>query len=214
MSYHHDHNHTANVRSQFRAGKSPQSYAAVVGTVEQSSERPVTGRSGDHLQFYLEVGGGARYQVDVNAQSSDGSAVEVYIADQDVNPSGTNPDEPFGAPAYGVFPNARLSYEAMGLTDDDFAPLSYFRIDGQLRSALNAAQVVSVYGMVFDDGGAAGKGIHETHFNPSKTNQDGAVATYTVDSGTGNPKRTWFFFKFQNERLETAAGVVAAGEAR
>jgi hypothetical protein len=201
MSYYHDHNHAADVRAQFSAGKSPESYAAVVGTVEQSSEQPITGRSGDHLQFYVDVGGGARYQVDVNTLSSDGSAVEVYIADQGVNPSGTNPVEPFGAPAYGVFPNAQLSYAAMGLNDGDFAPLSYERIDGQLRAALNAAHFVSVYGMTFDDGGPDGKGIHETHFNPGEANQDGAILIYSVDSGTGNPKRTWFFFKFQNERL-------------
>jgi hypothetical protein len=201
MSYHHDHNHTVNVRAQFRAGRSPQQYAAVVGTVEQSTEHPIMGRAGDHLQFYLDVGGGVRYQVDINTESSDGSEIEVYIADQDVNPSGSNPDEPFGAPAYGVFPNAAVSYKAMGLNDGDFAPLSDFRIDGQLEAALNAADFVTVYGMTFDDGGADGKGVHETHFNKGKTNQDGAILIYSVDSATGNPKRTWFFFKCQNDSI-------------
>lgn len=201
MSYHHDHTHTANVRSRLRSGRSPESYAAVVGTIAQSSERPITGRGGDHLQFYVDVGGGARYQVDVNTQSEDGSAIGVYIANQDIDPVGTNPDEPFGAPAYGAFPNAQLSYQAMGLNDGDFAPLPYYRIDGQLRAALNAAHFVSIYGMTFDDGGADGKGIHDTHFNRGKTNEDGAILIYLVDSTTGKPKRTWFFFKFQNDRL-------------
>lgn len=201
MSYHHDHDHTKPVRAQFRAGKTPQSYAAVVGTIEQDTEKPITGRSGDHLQFYIAIGGGSRYQVDVNTQSEDGSDVEVYIADQDVNPSGTNPDEPFGAPAYGVFPKAQLSYRSMGLTDADFKPLPYFRIDGQLTAALNAAQFIAVYGMTFDDGGDDGKGVHQTHFNPGEANQDGALLVYSVDPATERPKRTWFFFKFENESL-------------
>jgi len=208
MSYHHDHTHLTDVRSQFTAGRTPESYAAVVGTVEQDSERPITGRSGDHLQFYLDVGGGARYQVDVNTQSEDGSAIGVYIADQNVNTSGTNPDEPFGAPAYGVFPNAQLGYQAMGLTDQDFTPLPYSRIEGQLEAALNASHFVSVYGLTFDDGGPDGKGVHETHYNPGRLNQDGALAVYSVDAGTGNPKRTWFFFKFQNDKIGRAGGVV------
>lgn len=201
MSYHHDHTHTSNVRAQFRAGKSPEQFAGVVGTVEQSTEKPITGRNGDHLQFYLDVGGGSRYQIDVNTQSSDGSEIGVYIADQDVNTSGSNPDEPFGAPAYGVFPNATLSYAAMGLNDKDFAPLPYFRIESQLEAALNASDFVVAYGLSFDDGGSDGKGVHQTHFNPSKANQDGAIAVYSVDSGTKNPKRSWFFFKFQNEQI-------------
>jgi hypothetical protein len=73
MSYHLDHNHTTNIRAQLSSGSSPDRYAAVVGTIVQDSERPITGRSGDHLQFYVNIGGGARYQVDVNTQSSDGS---------------------------------------------------------------------------------------------------------------------------------------------
>jgi hypothetical protein len=201
VSYHHDHKHTANVRAQFRAGRSPESYAAIVGTVEQNSEEPLTGRSGDHLQFCINVGGGKRYQVDVNTQSGDGTPIMVYIADQDTNPSGMNPDEPFGAPAYGVFPDAQLSYESMGLNDNDFYPLSYYRIDGQLGTALTTAYFVSVYGMTFDDGGPDGKGIHQTHYNKGGRNQDGAVLIYSVDAGTGNPKRTWYFFKFSDDSL-------------
>jgi len=202
MSYYHDHRHTENVRSQFRAGRTAQSFAAVVGTVEQATEKPIIGRSGDHLQFDLEIGVGASYQVDVNAQSSDGSPVDVYIADQDINPSGTNPDEPFGAPAFGVFPSAQLSYAAMGLTDDDFTAVSDSRIEGQLESLLNASQFVAVYGMTFDDGGPNGKGIHETHFNPAQQNEDGALAIYSVDGQTDKPKRTWVFFKFGNESIK------------
>ena len=163
-----------------QAGKSPQQqYAAVVGTVEQTTEHPIIGRAGDHLQFYLDVGGGARYQVDVNTQSSDGSDIEVYIADQDVNAAGSNPDEPFKArPPMASFPMLAVSYKAMGLNDGDFAPLSDFRIDGQLESALNAADFVTVYGMTFDDGGPDGKGVHETHYNKGKTNQDGGPSWF------------------------------------
>ena len=196
MSYHHDHNHTRNVREKFHSGKTPRSFTAVVGTVDQNSERPISGHSGDHLQFYVEVGGGARYQVDVNTQSEDGSDVLVYIADQNTEPSGNNPDEPFGAPAYGVFPNAQLSYKEMGLKDGDFAPMTYFRIDGQL----NASEFVVVYGMSFDDGGPDGKGVHEVHYNGG-ANHDGALLIYSLDAATGKPKRTWFFFRFKDSTI-------------
>ncbi len=200
MSYHHDHNHTTDVRAQFRAGRYPESYAALVGTIEQGSEKAITGRSGDHIQFYLSVGGGARYQVDVNTQSTDGTAINVYIADQSVNPSGTNPDEPFGAPAYGLFPAAALSYPKIGLTNKDFSPLSYYRIEGQLTSALQASSFVTVYGLTFDDGGTDGKGVHETHFT-GRPDQDGALVIYSIDPASGAPVRTWFFFKFANQNI-------------
>ncbi|RUL72502.1 DUF2278 family protein [Dyella choica] len=200
MFFHHDHTHTSNIRSKFRSGKSPELYAAVVGTIVQDSEKPITGRSGDHLQFYLDIGNGTRYQVDVNTQSLDGSQVDVYIADQDLGDSDPESSDPFGPPAYGVFPNSQLSYKAVGLSDSDFAPVTYFRLDGQLKAALSTATFVSVYGMTFEDGDAV-RGIHETHFNPGKANQDGAVVVYWTDSGTGKLKRTWFFFKFENQHM-------------
>jgi hypothetical protein len=208
MSYHHDHIHTSNIRAQLRDGRSPESYAAVVGTVEQSSEHPITGRNGDHLQFYIDVGGGARYQVDFNSQPHTAYEIGVYVADQDIPPDDVNPDEPFGAPAYGVFPSAKLSYEAIGLNDGDFEPLNYYRIDGQLDAALNSAHHVSIYGLTFDDGGSDGKGVHQTHFNKGDANEDGALLIYWVDSSTGKPKRTWFFFKFQDDAIPsgTASG--------
>ena len=202
MSYYHDHAHTKNVRPQLRSAHASQSYAAVVGTVDQESEKPITGRSGDHLQFYVSIGNGARVQVDVNTQSRNGSPVQVYIADQDVNASGPNPaDEPFGSPAYGFFPNASLSYTAIGLVGSDFKDISVTRIDGQLEAALNVAEFVTIYGQTFDDGGPDGKGVHETHFNPSMSNQDGALLIYSKDRVTGKPKRTWFFFKFESDNL-------------
>lgn len=201
MSYHLDHSHLANVRAQFRAGQSPQYYAAVVGTLVKDSEQPVFGRNGDHLQFYVDIGGGNRFQVDVNTQSRDGSEIEVYVASQDVNPSGTNPTQPFGAPAYGVFTDAQLSYGAMGLNDNDFDQIPYFRFDNLLQAKLEAAAFVSIYGMAFDDGGPTGKGIHEIHYNPGETDQDGAVLIYSTDPSTGNPLRTWFFCKFAEDNL-------------
>jgi hypothetical protein len=194
------------MRDQFRDGNTPERYAAVVGTIAQNSERPITGRSGDHLQFYLQIGNGMQYQIDVNTQSSDGSNIEVYIADQDIDQTGTNPGEPFGAPAYGVFPDAHLSYAAMGLTDADFAPMAYYRIDGQLSAALNTASFVTVYGMSFDDGGSNGKGVHDTHYNPEDVDQDGAIAIYWLDPTTNAPKRSWFFFKFQDETIPADDG--------
>lgn len=198
MSYYHDHNHTS--PQQFQSGKTPQRYGALVGTVESNSERPITGRSGDHLQFYVSVNDSLAYQVDVNTQSRDGSDIEVYIATQSLQADDANPAEPFGPPAYGVFPTAQLSYAAMGLNDTEFEAIAYNRIDGQLKAALDAAHFVAIYGMMFDDGGDNGKGIHETHFT-GRANQDGAIAIYGVDGQTGEPVRTWFFFKFETDSI-------------
>jgi len=196
------HSHIQNARTRHHGRTLSQGYAAVVGTVETGSERPITGRSGDHLQFYIDAGAGARYQVDVNTQSRDGTDVLVHIADEALDESGSaNPSQPFGAPDYGVSSDAQLSYKAMGLKDGDFTPLSYSRIEARLETALNAAAFVAVYGMTFDDGGRNGKGVHDIHFNPGKTNRDGALAIYSQDAGTGKPRRTWFFFKFQGETI-------------
>lgn len=199
MSYYHDHTHVTPARATFRSGSSPESYGSIVGTIEQSTEHPITGRSGDHLQFDVQIGNGISYQVDVNTQSENGTATELYVAVQDLQPVGSNPDEPFGPPTYGVFPNAQLSYTAIGLTDDDFAPVSDTRLDSQLEAALNQATFVAIYGQTFDDGGANGKGIHDVHYT-GKPNQDGAIAIYAVDSN-GKPTRTWFYFKFQEDDI-------------
>lgn len=42
MSYYQDHTHVAPARDQFRSGSSPDSYGSVVGTIEQSTEHPIT----------------------------------------------------------------------------------------------------------------------------------------------------------------------------
>lgn len=198
MSYYRDHQHTTSARSRYHSGSATQSYGAIVGTVETNTEKPITGQHGDHLQFYVDIGGSARYQVDVNTQSMDGSAIGVYIAVENLTPDPQNP--PFGHPSYGVEPSAQLSYAGLGLTDADFVPMSYSRIDSQLEAALNASTFVAIYGMMFDDGGADGKGIHETHYT-GKPNQDGALAIYAVDATSNHPIRTWFFFKFQEDHI-------------
>lgn len=201
MSYYHNHNHTTNLRSNFTSGKSPQTYASVVGTVVQDSEKPITGRSGDHLQFYVDIGGGTRYQVDVNTQSSDGSEVEVYVANEAIPASTANANQPFGPQAYGLFPDAKLSYAGLGLTNNDFEATPYSQLDNLLKAKLDASTFVAIYGMTFDDGGENGKGIHETHFNHGKTNQDGALVIYSIDPNTNATGRTWFFFKFNEDSV-------------
>lgn len=57
--------------------------------------------------------------------------------------------------------------------------------------ALHQGIAVGVYGQVFDDGGADGKGIHETHYDRGRTNEDGALAVYRNDA-RDKPRRTWF----------------------
>ncbi len=37
----------------------------------------------------------------------------------------------------------------------------------------------------------------------------GTVLVYSVDAATGKPKRTWFFFKFQNQTLGAAPSAFA-----
>jgi hypothetical protein len=200
-SHYREHSHTEPPRNGFRSGLSSQSFASVVGTVDQESEEPIVGPSGDHLKFFIQIGGGVSYQVDVNTLSRDGSEIEVYVADENLNPVGTNASEPFGAPAFGVFPDARLSYQGLGLTDQEFIPISSSRIETLLENALNQSTFVAVYGQVYDDGGSNGKGVHETHLDPSQSNEDGAVAVYIQDPATGAPKRTWFFFKFAEDHI-------------
>jgi len=202
MSYYSNHRHISNISDRFRSGNSELAYGAVVGAVEISTERPIQGRNGDHLQFYISVSADAAYQVDVNTQSRDSSEIGVYIAEEKLDP--ISPDAPFGAENFGVDRSAELNYRAIGLTDDDFAPLPYTRIENQLKADLGTAKFVTAYGMTFDDGGADGKGVHEIHFNPTAPaapNQDGALALYTLDAATGKPKRIWYFFEFQEDRI-------------
>ena len=198
LQYYTDHAHIS--PRVFRNARPEESFAAVVGTAETPTEREIVGRNGEHLQFYVNIHTAVRYQVDVNIQSSDGTPIEVYVGGEDLDPQGTNPDEPPGTPTYGVFPNASLSYKAHGLADTQFVPVSASRIQSQLEAALSQSEFVAIYGLVFDDGGPGGKGIHETHFDSLRKNQDGAVVIYSIDSNN-NPSRMWFFFKFSEDRI-------------
>jgi hypothetical protein len=199
-NHYRNHNHTTNLQAKLRARPAP-SYAAVVGTVDLSTEKDIMGRSGDHLQFYVNIGGNLRYQADINTQSKDGSEVLVYVADETLDASENNP--PFGFPAYGVFPapDTKLSYKALGLQENQFAATSDTRVEAQLEATLGQSEFVAIYGFVFDDGGDDGKGIHETHLNPGKVGEDGAVAVFIQPDDGKPPIRRWFFFKFQGENI-------------
>ncbi|MGX7873191.1 deoxyribonuclease II family protein [Mesorhizobium sp. ORM6] len=213
MSHFLDVVHVTSAGHDIVAGAAPQVFASVVGIVDQTTEHPITGRSGSHLQFYVEAGASIRYQVDVNIQSRDGSEIEVYVGHDPLQPAGTNPAQPFGTPAYGVFKNAQLSYRGLGLSDDKFTPMSASRILSMLDAALTQSEFVSVYGLVFNDGGASGRGIHEAHFT-GKANQDGAIAVYILDTATQTPKRTWFFFKFREDSIESSTTAPFGPESR
>jgi hypothetical protein len=206
MPFHYSHKHMQDVRGRFQPGLAPDKYAAVVGTPVKGEDKPITGPSGDHLQFYIDAGDAGRYQVDVNTQSKDGSAVEVYVAVEQAPQQGTDAGGGSGLPALGIFPDAELSYRSLGLKEADFAPLSYYRIDSLLSAALDQADVVSAYGMTFDDGGANGKGIHDIHMDSnSARGQDGALLVYSAKDGKVE-ERTWYFFKFKDENLTGPAG--------
>jgi len=205
MSYYRDNRHLSNISGRFRSGNSPLTYGAVIGQLDISSERPIQGRNGDHLQFYISAGQAGAYQVDVNTQSRDGTEIGVYIAEETLDPAANGGQgQPFGQPSLGVDLNAALSYKAIGLDDGNFVLLPYTRIESQLEADLGAAQFVAAYGMTFDDGGEDGKGLHETHFNPKAPgapDRDGALALYTVDTVSGKPKRVWYFFKFAGDSI-------------
>ena len=194
-------------RRQFTSGNSPLTYGAVVGTLDKSTEKPIQGRNGDHLQFYLGTQNGQSYQVDVNTASRDGTDVGVYIAEEPLSVAEDASDgNPFGLEHFGFDDSAALSYRTIGLNDAEFVALSYIRIENQLEADLGTAQFVAAYGMMFDDGGPNGKGIHDIHYNPTAKgapDQDGALALYTLDA-QGKPKRIWYFFKFQNDSIGTA----------
>ncbi|MBW4023226.1 MAG: YukJ family protein [Proteobacteria bacterium] len=204
MSYYRNTRPQLN-RGQFISGNSPLTYGAIIGTLEVSTERPIQGRNGDHLQFYLKTQDNRYYQADVNTRSRDGSDIGVYIAEEPLPPAtDATPTNPFGPEHLGFDGHALLSYRKIGLTDQDFVALDYTRIEGQLEADLGAARFVMAYGMAFDDGGPNGKGIHEVHFNPSAPgapDQDGALALYTLDAQTMAPKRVWYFFKFRDDNI-------------
>jgi hypothetical protein len=177
-----------------------------VGKLAAQSDRPIQGRNGDHLQFYLDTQDGNFYQVDVNTQSRDGSEVQIYIAEEPIpSAQDASSDNPFGSEAFGPDENAALSYKAIGLSNGDFVALSYIRIESQLEADLGTASFVTAYGMMFDDGGPDGRGIHDIHYNPTARgapNQDGALALYSQDATTKALKRTWYFFKFNDETID------------
>lgn len=196
--YYRDHNHTT--QRDLRPA-SAQFYGAVVGTVDTGTEKAVTGYNGNHLQFYIAAGPSLRYRVDVNTLSRNGAAILTYVADETLSPNSSGP--PFGFPSYGVFtaPEVKLSYKETGISDDQFAPVSYMRIESQLEAALGQADFVVAYGQIFDDGGANGKGIHDTHRNPSKPEQDGAIVVYLTMQPNQSLIRRWFFFMFNDESV-------------
>jgi hypothetical protein len=93
------------------------------------------------------------------------------------------------------------AYQGMGLSNEHFIPASDTRIEAQLEAALGQSEFVAIYGQMFDDGGDNGKGIHETHRNPDKADQDGAVVVY-IAAQPGQPLvRRWFFFMFHGETV-------------
>ncbi|WP_206952215.1 hypothetical protein [Trinickia acidisoli] len=197
MNYYTEHRYAEPLH--LTPAATPERYAAVVGAAVVSTEHEIMGRDGEHCQFYVDIGNGVRYQVDVNIQSSDGQAIEMYVGAENVDPVGVTPDEPFGTPQYGVFP-ASLGYAGIGLADAMFAPVSAVRIAQQIEAALAQSTFVAVYGFTFDDGGPGGKGIHDTHLNVAHADQDGALAIYGKDA-SGQPQRKWFFFKFAEDHI-------------
>jgi hypothetical protein len=202
MAFHFTHKHTQDVRGDFRPATSPGRYAAVVGKPITGDDKPITGPSGDHLQFFVDAGEAGRFQVDVNTQSRTGSPVQVYAAVEPATPAGADPGDLSALPTSGLFADAELSYAAMGLTQGDFAPMNYYRIDSLLNAALSGADAVSVYGVTFDDGGPNGKGVHDIHMDPSAArNQDGALVVYAADADGKISQRTWYFFKFDDQQL-------------
>ncbi|GAB0112920.1 hypothetical protein [Acidisoma sp. C75] len=70
-----------------------------------------------------------------------------------------------------------------------------------MAADLDGTRFVMAFGMMFDDGGPQGKGVHDIHFNSGREGEDGALLLYKLDAATGKPKRIWYFFKFQDERL-------------
>jgi deoxyribonuclease-2 len=188
----HAHSQPKNLQT---VGKT--TYGSILGTIDKTTEKQISGQSGLHWQFYVQMYGTTRYQVDTNVQSKDGSEVGVYVADELLPAVSTQP--PFGPVMLGVFPNASLSYAGLGVTDDEFVPISQSRLESQLESALNQSYYVEVYGFYFNDG-TDEKGIHDNHYNAGKPNQDGGIAVYLINS-KGQPVRRWFFFKFQEDHI-------------
>eukprot|EP01040_Poterioochromonas_malhamensis_P008585 gene8585-9289_t len=187
-----------NTPRSFRPHKDSKAsqYGVIVGKVVRSSEHSVagiTGRSGDHLQFNLDIGNDQFFQVSVNVRSRHGTNIEVFIADED--------HDSCTPPKFGQYRDAKLSYSGLGLTDGLFRQISEKWITSKLEAELNASEYVEVYGTMFKDGRL--NGIHNVHFT-GLPDQDGAIAIYgEVPEDCSKTIRTWVFLKFSEQSIET-----------
>ena len=119
------------------------SFSVVCGRVLHASEQTVSGRNGDHLQFFLDIGGEKRYQIDINVRSKYGTNIEVYFADEEL-------PGPFEF-QYGEFP-AEVSYYKLGLKDEQFSQVGERWITNKLEAELNNAKFVEIFGTTFANG--------------------------------------------------------------
>lgn len=182
-----------NTPRSFRPHKETKAshYGVVVGHVVRSSEHSITGRSGDHLQFNLDIGNNQFYQVSINVRSRHGTNIEVFIADED--------HEPQNPPNYGHFKDAKLSYTGLGLTDDHFHQISEKWITSKLEAELNSTDYVEIYGTTYRDGRL--NGIHNIHYT-GLPDQDGAIALYgSLPDDSSRSARTWVFLKFSEQTI-------------
>lgn len=162
------------------------SFSVVCGRVLHASEQTVSGRNGDHLQFFLDIGGEKRYQVDINVRSKYGTNIEVYFADEEL-------PGPFEF-QYGEFP-AEVSYYKLGLKDEQFSQVGERWITNKLEAELNNAKFVEIFGTTFANGRL--NGVHDVHYT-GIPHRDGAIAIYPKRPEDGY-MRTWVFFKFAEQ---------------
>jgi hypothetical protein len=114
-------------------------------------------------------------------------------------------------PPDGFHPEARCSYEAMGLRDADFTEHTQLQLAETIRAYATASLRVAVYGVTYGNG----EGMHDIHLNSHETplsthrdrldsagqpTQDGALVFYV--SGEGEMlRRRWLLTKFITQRL-------------
>jgi hypothetical protein len=174
-----------------------QNYGTVVGTFDGAAP---LGHGNPHSRFEVNAGG-KRYEADINTQSMlnpdgspGGSNVEYAERDQYVS----------SMPQAGETDGGELSYDAEGLHESDFQPISNEQFGAQLQQLARHADRIALTGKMYHDPGK--NGIHDIHMNSGNDDasrddpgHDGAVSFYTQEGD--RVKEQTVFIKFQSQHL-------------
>jgi hypothetical protein len=178
----------------------PNIFGLLVGQVDG----PLDDSNDNHVTIPLRVTKGPAtglYRVAVNIASTGlPKSAQYFIRDEPV------PDQ--ALPRTGIDPEARLSYDALGLQEANFTTLDCALMRAVMHESLAHADVIAAYGVTFSP-----YGLHDIHYNngelpgslhENRPDRDGAISLFFRDKTTGHLIRRWIFIKFQSQRLASS----------